>query len=441
MRDAPDAPVADSELARLLAPLSGHGKLALAVSGGADSFALLHLVQRWRALQACPPDIVVLIVDHGLRPEAAAEAETVARRCALHDLPHRILRWRGEKPASGIQQAAREARYRLMAAAMREEGAQALVLAHHRDDQAETFLDRLARGSGPYGLAAMAPAAELHGTLLLRPLLELPKSRLVATLRAAGLDWCEDGSNDDGRYRRVALRRLMPSLADVGLGAERLAATARTMARAASALDAWVDREIAGHVERHQAGPCRMEMARLAGLPEEIRLRLLARLVRDCAGAPYVPRLEALEAALAAVLADDREGSGRGAGAKRTLGGCVLQRRGSRLLVFRELGRTPPRPLALSPGESHVWDRRFEVALDGAAPRPVRISHLGAGGLRRAGLEPQGGWPRSAFDAAPAIHADEHLVAVPGFAVASGEGWSGLIVARPIAAMRDGAAA
>ncbi|WP_162901666.1 tRNA lysidine(34) synthetase TilS [Breoghania sp. L-A4] len=373
--DAPgpsDGPLAEHEIDAVFAPLRQCRKLALAVSGGADSSALLHFFQQWRSRQARVPDAIVFTVDHGLRPEAADEALAVARRCAFCGLEHRILRWEGDKPASGIQKAARDARFALMRDAMRACGADALVLAHHRDDQAETFLDRLARGSGAYGLAAMAPSSTRDGVTICRPLLDLPKARLVASLRAANLDWCEDPSNADPRYRRVAMRALLPVLEEAGLGAERLAATARSMKRAADALDSWVGAVMRAHVERHEAGPCRFDLTALEGLPEEIVLRLFARLVRDCSGAAYVPRLSALEGAVAALTDPSGEAS-----VTRTLGDCLLLRRKGAVLICREAGRNPPRALDLAPGERGVWDRRFQVSLEEAASEGVRVAALG----------------------------------------------------------------
>lgn len=437
-------PFDEAELDALFAPLAACRKLTLAVSGGADSFALLHLFHIWRARHAAAPDAVVLTVDHGLRAEAADEARKVGERCAKYGFEHRILHWAGTKPASGIQNAAREARFELMRTAMLDEGADALVLAHHRDDQAETFLDRLARGSGPYGLASMARVSTRDGVTLHRPLLDVPKVRLVASLKAAGLDWCEDPSNGDERYRRVTMRKLQPQLDAAGLDAERLAATARAMGRAADALDSWVDTIMRAHVERHEAGPMRIDVGALSGLPDEIVLRLFARLLRECSGADYVPRLTSLEAAVAVLLGAEAQGGGgqfSGPAAKRTLAHCVLQRNGDGVLIHREFGRTPPQRFDLVPGRAAIWDRRFEVSLAANAPGPVEVGALGESGLRRAGLDSIAGWPRGVFESAPAIHARGQLVALPGFNLSNCGEWPKLLKTRRIAANPEGSSA
>lgn len=427
-----DRPLGDEEVDRLFAPLSSFGKVALAVSGGVDSFALLHLFRQWSRRHAGAPDAIVLTVDHGLRPEAADEAAKVAERCKAMGFEHRTLCWQGEKPTSGIQKAARDARFQLMREAMSVEGAEALLLAHHRDDQAETFLDRLARGSGPYGLAAMAKVSERDGITLHRLLLDVSKARLVASMKAAGLDWCEDPSNDDERYRRVGMRKLLPLLDEAGLGAERLAGTARAMRRAADALDAWVDNLVQTHVEQHAVGPCRVPVSALDGLPEEIALRLFARLLRDCGGSDYVPRLSSLETAVSELLS----GSVRTdkAAIKRTLGHCVIELHDGSVLISREFGRQPPRAIELVPGQRAVWDRRFEFSLESAAPEPIRIEALGAGGLRRAGVDPAAGWPRSVFETAPAVLVHGELVALPGFDFNQSADWQKKLRMRRIAA-------
>ncbi len=183
-------------------PLAPAGPLAVAVSGGADSMALLCLAARWgkRPLTA-------LTVDHGLRAESAEEARRVKGWAEAQGVPHVTLAWRGEKPKANLQAAARAARYGLLAQWCRDARVEGLLLAHTLDDQAETVLLRLARGSGVNGLAAMAPATRLRGVTLLRPLLGISRARIVATLEALRQPWIEDPSNEDTRFARVRLRK------------------------------------------------------------------------------------------------------------------------------------------------------------------------------------------------------------------------------------------
>ncbi|WP_262299303.1 tRNA lysidine(34) synthetase TilS [Microvirga sesbaniae] len=231
----PDDALSDDGLERLFASLNQASAIVAAVSGGPDSTALMHLLARWAAAGARPP-VLVATIDHGLRPEAAAEADSVGREAAALGLPHRILAWTGDKPRAGIQEAAREARYRLLVDHARQVGASHLVTAHTRDDQAETVLMRLARGSGLAGLAGMRRETDRPGIRHVRPLLDWPKTSLVDLCRAHGWRFVEDPSNADEIYARVRWRRLMPRLAAEGLDAERLARFAGRAAQAEEAL-------------------------------------------------------------------------------------------------------------------------------------------------------------------------------------------------------------
>src|SRR3954453_8627526 len=197
--------------------------LLLAVSGGPDSIALMWLAARWRRAMTRGPRLIAVTVDHGLRAEAAREARDVKRLAKALDLPHRTLRWTGAKPKTGLPAAARDARYRLLARAARATGATHVLTAHTEDDQAETLLMRMSRGSGIAGLAAMARQTQRDGVVLARPLLQIRKARLIATLRKARIGFAEDSTNRDPAFARPRLRELMPALAAEGFGARNLA--------------------------------------------------------------------------------------------------------------------------------------------------------------------------------------------------------------------------
>lgn len=227
--------VAAAELNRLFVGLAHFSPLVLAVSGGPDSTALMVLAARWRGREQTPR-LVAVTVDHGLRKESKREAKAVEALAHKLGIEHRTLQWTGRKPKTGLQEAARLARYRLLAKVAREIGAPYVLTAHTLDDQAETVLFRLARGSGISGLAGMysswpMPVEEGIGIHLLRPLLAVPKSRLIATLKAAKIPYADDPSNRDPRFTRSRLRELMPKLAREGLTAARLALFAERVKR------------------------------------------------------------------------------------------------------------------------------------------------------------------------------------------------------------------
>ncbi|MCP5371685.1 MAG: tRNA lysidine(34) synthetase TilS [Hyphomicrobiales bacterium] len=223
--DTRAAPLDGDAFAALMAglgPFEPAPHLAVALSGGADSLALTLLADAWARERR--GRVTALTVDHGLRPDSGAEARTVAAWMAARGIAHQVLPWTGPKPAAGVQAAARTARLALLAGRCRELGILHLLLAHHLDDQAETVLMRLGRGSGPDGLAAMAPVLAAAETRLLRPLLTVPGARLRALLAAAGQGWIEDPSNADTRFERVRLRRRLAQRRATGASPWRPAA-------------------------------------------------------------------------------------------------------------------------------------------------------------------------------------------------------------------------
>ncbi|MEK7327534.1 MAG: tRNA lysidine(34) synthetase TilS, partial [Chloroflexota bacterium] len=270
-------------------PFESKPTLAAAVSGGPDSLALCLLAQGWA--RARGGRVLALTVDHRLRPESAKEARQVARWLKARGIAHRVLVWDAPKPGSNRAAAAREARYRLMIAAAARRGILHLLLAHHLDDQTETLLLRLARGSGVDGLAAMAPAVALGDLRLLRPLLDVPKSRLVATLKAMRQDFVEDPSNRSAASARARLRQPLAAIADAGLTARRLAETARRMGRARHALELATAALMARAVAIHPAGYVLLDPLALGHAPEELVLRLIARCLTTVSGETYPPRL------------------------------------------------------------------------------------------------------------------------------------------------------
>ncbi|KIZ44345.1 MULTISPECIES: tRNA lysidine(34) synthetase TilS [Rhodopseudomonas] len=301
MADNDGSPISVREAKQLFADWKAVPAIVLAVSGGPDSLALMWLAARWRKSLRRGPQLIAVTIDHGLRGEAAGEARQVKRLARALELPHRTLRWRDVKPATGLPAAAREARYRLLAKAARAHGATHMMTAHTRDDQAETLLMRLSRGSGIAGLAAMPRQAPRDGLMLARPLLEVPKARLVATLDRAKIAFVTDPSNADPRFTRPRLRGLMPLLADEGCDSRNLARLAARFARANAALELLTDgaeRYLA--LQGHGDAKPGFDARAFAGLAAEIRVRLLLRAVNKIGheGQAELGKVEALAAAL-----------------------------------------------------------------------------------------------------------------------------------------------
>lgn len=337
MPDDDDSPITAQQAKALFADWKAAPAIVLAVSGGPDSLALMWLAARWRRALSRGPQLIAVTIDHGLRPEAAREARDVKRLAATFDLPHRTLRWLGAKPKTGLPAAARAARYGLLEKAARSSGATHIFTAHTRDDQAETLLMRMLRGSGIAGLAAMARETEREGLRLTRPLLDVPKSRLIATLAKARIDFAEDPTNSDPRFTRPRLRALMPALAEEGGDSRNLARLAARLARANAAIEVLVDgaERYLALKDARDASRFGFDAAAFAGLAEEVRLRLLKRAI-DRTGHEGPAELGKVEALLAALDRAVAEGQPR---LKQTLAGAAIRLAGGRIHV----DRAPPR--------------------------------------------------------------------------------------------------
>lgn len=297
--------------------LGGDGPFGIAISGGSDSTALLVLMHASLGASA----LRAVTINHGLRPEAADEAAQVGRLCAQLDIKHDTIALDLAKGAN-LQARARTARYAALAAWAGGQAVQCVALGHTRDDVAETFMMRLARGSGVDGLAQMPERFEQAGATFVRPLLGAARSDLRAHLTAQGLVWSDDPSNEDAAFTRVRLRAAMPDLAQLGLSQDRLAQTAQWMRAASDVLEDAAEAWIAAH-GRSDHGDAVLDRAALRSARSETAARVLTRALCGVSGTAYRPRFSALAEVLEA-------------GAARTLHGCLIYPEGSALRVTRE---------------------------------------------------------------------------------------------------------
>jgi tRNA(Ile)-lysidine synthase len=395
-----------------------HMCCAVAVSGGSDSTALMVLLAEWIGETRRSFDhFTVLTVDHRLRPESAAEARAVAGDAAALGFRHATLVWEGDKPKTGLQAAARTARYRLMADYARGHGIGLILTGHTQDDQAETLLMRLGRGSGLDGLSAMAAVAPLQdgeGLLIARPLLDVPKARLVASLGQRGIGWIEDPSNASPAFERARLRAAKPALDGLGLTSGMLALSARRLQQVRRALDRWVADvldPVAGIIEAHPCGFFNVDRNGLRTLPDEIAARVLGRLIAAAGGADEAVPLSNLEAIVREVISAQPSGAW-------TLARAKLGATPDRLLIEREPGRDTPPVLSLAAGEAGLWDGRFRVAAGSGLAHPVEVCALGVDGLRevRGRLDIPAGLPVASLRAVPSFWCGDRLLAVPPLA-------------------------
>ena len=401
-------PIAESEQARIFACLEGVSHAGLAVSGGADSMALMHLARRWQmAGGKSAPRFTVLNVDHALRLESAEEARWVASQVRTLGLEVAVLNWEAAQITSGVQERARQARYSLMAGFAHANGLDALVTAHHLDDQAETLLMRLGRGSGIDGLAGIPQMGQWAGLKVVRPFLELSKARLVATLRTLNATWLEDPSNDDTRFERVRIRRAMDQLARLGIGAEALARSAARLRRASEALEATANEFLSQSASVSDAGYGQISAQAMLSVAEDVALRAIARMIQRIGGQIGPPRLVKLESLVEAVR--------RGDDTPRTLGGCRVEPGNKDIFILREQGRAGLAHMTLKPGECGLWDNRFRVSLDVTCKAPVEVRALGerAYGEVRARLGTPVTLPERAVDGLVSFWRDETVICAP----------------------------
>ena len=334
----PNAGLAD--VVALFAPYSNSEVILLAASGGPDSMALAHLARAWAKGSPRPTRLVAATVDHGLREASSAEAAQVADWCNALGIAHHTLVWQGVKPKTRLQETARAARYALLHDLAVQLGATFILTAHHADDQAETVLQRLARGSGVSGLGGMAEQTALapagvHPVILARPLLSLRKQVLVDICTAVGQPFFDDPSNVDPRFARARWRQMAEALAAEGLDAPALVRLAARARRADAALISALQELSAGiATDGH--------VRKLAQAPDELVIRWLQQVVTAAAGrVPRYDRTETLALRLKAAV-------GEGRAFRASLGGCVLSvtARGVMNLTadVRQRGRTSASP-------------------------------------------------------------------------------------------------
>ena len=412
-------PISPIEADRALAGLEAYDRLIVAVSGGADSTALLHLLVEFAARSGLPPSrLLAVTVNHRLRPESAAEAMRVAAAAAALGVPHLTKTYDGPLPTAPFAQAwARDLRYRLLAEAARDgliPGTTAAILtAHHQDDQAETLLMRLARGSGIDGLAGIRRRRVLAtGVDLIRPLLGFPKDRLLASLIARGAAWIDDPSNTNQRFERVRLRARTTARADLGLTTPALALAAGRAGRASLALGALTDRFLASAgVMVHPLGWVWLDWPALLQEPDEIRLRALATIIASVGGQgpPSLGDLEALTVE-----------TGWSNPAGKTFGHCsFLAGAGAAVDIVREPGRGQPAPQPIDPGEAIVWDGRYRIRSGPQVPAGAELRWLTADGRAQAlavgGTAPS--IPKAAILTLPSVWQGTALLAAPAIGI------------------------
>jgi tRNA(Ile)-lysidine synthase len=381
-------------------------QLALAVSGGPDSMALALCMKEWTSSRGIT--LKAYIVDHALRSESAAEAKTTYDRLKKIDIAADILRWEHKPVLSRLHASARQARYQLMIEACRRDSISALFLAHQKEDQAETILMRLAKGSGIDGLAGIEAESHSGGIRLLRPLLGFSKQQLIATCNAANFDYITDPSNQSDKFARGRLRRVMPLLAEEGLTLDRLIDLGARASDASEALDYATRALLRVATSRDLSGAIRFDLEHLRSAPSAIADRAIAACLQNIHAEDYAPEHVALQRLRENLCAEADM-------PPRTLHGCLISRTPTQIIIMREVSAIHDAPI-IQPGETVAWDGRWSVTLNGTdgaytirplGNPPYELLDKLAPGLRQ--LVPQG----RARASLPALWKDDVLMVIP----------------------------
>lgn len=368
--------------------------LGLAVSGGSDSMALLHLATRIARHEGWNVDVVT--VDHRLRPQAADEAAFVAQTCATLGWPHKSLAWNHDAIVGNLMDQARQARRALIADWAGSRNIRLVAFGHTADDQAETVLMGLARKAGLDGLTGMRSTWRQDGVVYTRPLLDVTRADLQTYLLRHGLSWRNDPTNEDDRYTRIKARRALAELTPLGITAAGLARVADNLDYARSALTRYVA-DVAKAIVREGAGALEMDRGAFLAAPFEVQRRLMIAALRWMSGASYPPRETGLNRLQLAILLKGTA----------MLSGCRLRVDDTSIRLTRE----PRAVVTLSTPTDTPWDNRWH--LSGPHAPDLTIRALGADGLRACKDWRATGLPREVLIVTPGVWCGDTLVAAP----------------------------
>ncbi|MGL9682035.1 MAG: tRNA lysidine(34) synthetase TilS [Wolbachia sp.] len=346
-----------------------NNKVAVAVSGGIDSIALLHLMINWIKKRQCPLPIV-LTVNHALRPESQEETEfVVSYTKELGVKESFILKWEKQNIKGNVQLQARKARYKLLTEWCKNSDVKHLLIAHHKGDQAETFLLRLERGSGIDGLSSMDRKTFFNGIYVLRPLLNFSRSEIEKYANFHRLKWVEDRSNQDLKYRRTLYRNLLKVCDNQETLIGRICLTALHMKRAIKALMHYTRLAFNDCVNVHDLGYIEIKLSEFHKLPEEIALRLLLYSIMAISSKHYKPRYNNLIATFNQILQKDND-------LHCTLSECRIRKYKESILVIRESSKIQEVSVNLPLNGPIEWDNRFSCTILGNQKCSVTIAPL-----------------------------------------------------------------
>ena len=387
-------------------------KIAIAVSGGVDSMVLMNLAKESDSLN--DKNVFILVVDHGLRAESKQEAKFVKNEAKKLGFPTRILKWKGSKPNKRIQEEARNKRYSLLINFCRENNINNLYLAHHLDDQIETFLFRMFRGSGLQGLTSFSSSYERNGLTLIRPLIDTPKSELISYARRKKINWVEDPSNENQKYDRVKLRKVLPLIYKEGFDKKVFLKSVKKLRLANQALDQITKEFVLQYVIINKNISVFINQELFLTAPEDVQLRVLQNTIRIFSGERYYSPNYLKILNLMNWARNDNDISAK------TLGGTIFRKRKGGLILYKEVKKLNDiKPIKLSKSKYKAWDNRFLIKINKSVKG--EISYLGNEGVKILkskkilGKKGFNGIPLTALYSIPAMWDGKRLISAPFF--------------------------
>ena len=387
-------------------------KIAIAVSGGVDSMVLMNLAKESDFLN--DKNVFILVVDHGLRAESKQEAKFVKNEAKKLGFPTRILKWKGSKPNKRIQEEARNKRYSLLINFCRENNINNLYLAHHLDDQIETFLFRMFRGSGLQGLTSFSSSYERNGLTLIRPLIDTPKSELISYARRKKINWVEDPSNENQKYDRVKLRKVLPLIYKEGFDKKVFLKSVKKLRLANQALDQITKEFVLKYVTINKNISIFINQELFLTAPEDVQLRVLQNTIRIFSGERYYSPDYLKILNLMNWARSDNDISAK------TLGGTIFRKRKGGIILYKEVKKLNEiKPIKLSKSKYTAWDNRFLIKINKSVKG--EISYLGNEGVKILkskkilGKKGFNGIPLTALYSIPAMWDGKRLISAPFF--------------------------
>ena len=403
-------PIKDLPEVKLFNKYIDNKPIALAVSGGPDSTAMMQIAALSKKLKNS--NVTVIVVDHGLREESKDEANIVCQNAKLLGFKYKILKWDGVKPKTRIQEIARKTRYKLMTSWCKKKGIEKLFLAHHLDDQVETFLMRLGKGSGVDGLAVMNYVTEISSLKLVRPFLEIPKTRFIKILSITNLEWISDPSNFNSDYKRSRIRKILPILSKEGINSKQIGLVIKRMRSAKDALNTQTNILLKKYLSNVDNVAYFLNKELLKDVKEkEILIRVLEKIFMNISGSIYPPRRNKLENILSWILKNNNIKA-------KTLTGVVVRKRKSELIFYREpddcYKSVNIRPLT---SRYSCWDDRFFLKANKSNDLQIRaLGDVGITILKEEKILKRQGFqnvPLSAWKTVPGVWSKKRLISVP----------------------------